>query len=309
MSARVRAVLLTMLLVVSSSFVSVLMKQTLREVPPFTFVWLQLAFGGALLSVYTFILCGERTAKDLPPKVWALIVLIGVCNFAGVRVLFTAALGLLPATTNAYLVNFVGVATMALSAVVLRERPSIYQIAGAGIALVGLRVFFRELPAPSERLGFVYVATGVALLAITNTAARKLAIIGAGRISSALAGTWSFIFGGVPVVVFGLLTDWPSPLPSASSLGVIALSGLTSIALGMALWNYVLKSLRSYEASILAASSVIFTALFAMPMLGEHLAAWQWAGIGLMLLGLSLSQVRRVSVSRTPKDKPSASAH
>ncbi len=308
MSARVRAVLLTMTLVVVSSWVSVLMKKTLREVPPFTFVWLQLGFGGALLGIYTFVLRGERTPRNLPREVWALMALIGVLNFTGVRVLFTAALGLLPATTNAYLVNFVGVATMALSALVLRERPSLHQIAGAVIALAGLRVFFRELPAPNERLGFVYVGTGVALLAVTNTAVRKLAVIGAGRISSALAGTWSFIFGGVPVVAFGMLSDWPSPLPSATSMAVIALSGLTSIALGMALWNYVLKSLRSYEASILAASSVIFTALFAIPMLGEQLETWQWAGIALMLLGLSLSQMRRSPAPKAP-DGPEKAAH
>ena len=61
----------------------------------------------------------------------------------------------------------------------------------------------------------------------------------------------------------------------------------------MTVWNYVLRTLRSYEASILGASTVIWTALLAVPILGEQLAFNQIIGIGLMIVGLALVQVRR----------------
>ena len=62
----------------------------------------------------------------------------------------------LPATTHAYLVNFVGLVTMAMSAVALKERPSLLQIVGALVAVLGLRVFFDEVPPPSEMTGVAF---------------------------------------------------------------------------------------------------------------------------------------------------------
>ena len=57
--------------------------------------------------------------------------------------------------------------------------------------------------------------------------------------------------------------------------------------------NYVLRTLRSYEASILAGSGVIWTAIFAVPILGERRALHQIVGVAMMLVGFSLVQVRR----------------
>jgi drug/metabolite transporter (DMT)-like permease len=58
-------------------------------------------------------------------------------------------------------------------------------------------------------------------------------------------------------------------------------------------FNYILRTLRSYEASILASSGVIYTALLAVPILGERLALHQLVGIAMMLVGIALAQVRR----------------
>ena len=80
----------------------------------------------------------------------------------------------LPATTNAYLVNFVGIVTMGTSILILREHPSIVQVVGALVAVLGLRLFFATIPPPSERIGLVHVGVGVLVLAVTNTVARKL---------------------------------------------------------------------------------------------------------------------------------------
>jgi drug/metabolite transporter (DMT)-like permease len=53
------------------------------------------------------------------------------------------------------------------------------------------------------------------------------------------------------------------------------------------------QDLRRRGRSGLGSSSVIYTALFAVPILGERLALHQIAGIALTLLGVSLVQVRR----------------
>lgn len=98
--------------------------------------------------------------------------------------------------------------------------------------------------------------------------------------------------GGLPVVLLGVVTDVPAKVGGWFGGGVIALNGVVSLAIGMTVWNHILRTLRSYEASVLGATSVIFTALFAMPILGERLGWSQVGAIGLMFVGISLAQVR-----------------
>lgn len=278
---------------ISSCFAGVLAKLALRDVPPFTFVWLQIAIAGSLLTLYTFWLRRERIPNGLSWEVWAYIIWIGIGNFTIVRVLFMLSLDRLPATTNNYLVNFVGIVTMLMSIFLLRERPSVFQILGAAVAIFGLRLFFRESPPPSELVGVIYVAIGVLALASTNNISRKLAIVTDNSLSNNIISTVALWIGGLPVVLFGRASDWPPAVSGWTNWGIIVLNAVVAIAIGLTVWNFILRTLRSYEASILAASSVIYTALFAVPILDERLALHQIAGIALMLVGLSLVQVRR----------------
>jgi probable blue pigment (indigoidine) exporter len=293
MNRRLIAITQASSVIILSSFASVLAKLALRDVPPFTFVWLQIAIGGSLVTLYTFWLRRERIPKGLSQEVWAYIIWIGIGNFTIVRVLFMLSLDRLPATTNVYLISFVGIVTMLMSIFVLRERPSVFQILGAAIAISGLRVFFREIPPPSELVGVIYVAIGVLALASTNNIARKLAMVTDNRLANNVISTIALWIGGLPVVLFGLASDWPPAVSGWTNWGIIALSAVVAITIGPTVWNFILRTLRSYEASILAGSSVIYTALFAVPILGERLSLHQIAGIVLMLVGLFLVQVRR----------------
>jgi len=293
MNRRLIAIAQTSILIFGTSFAGVLAKLVLRDVPPFTFVWLQIAIGGSLLTLYTFGLRRERLPTGLSREVWGLIIWIGIANFTLVRVLFMFSLACLPATTNTYLVNFVGIVTMLMSVFLLQERPSVFQILGAAIAFSGLRLFFIKTPPPSELNGVIFVVIGVLALASTNNLARKLAIITGNSLSNNLISTVALWIGGIPVVLFGLLTDWPPAVSGWTNWGIIVLSAVVTVTIGLTAWNFILRTLRSYEASILATSSVIYTALLAAPILGERLSQPQMAGIGLMLAGLSLVQIRR----------------
>lgn len=293
------AILQTLAVLLATSLAGVLAKFVLRDesdspgIPPFTLVWLQIAIGGTLLTAYTFGFRGERIPSGLGRRAWLYIACIGVGNFAVVRLMFMAALERLPATTNMYLVNYVGLVTMALSVPILKERPSWTQFVGAVLALAGLWVYFDELPPPEEITGVVFVAIGVLALAITNNIARKLGLIMGVGLKNNVLSTVALWIGGVPVVLAGLLFDTPPPVEGWSDWGIVALTGVVTIAVGLTVWNHVLRTLRSYEASTLAASSVIFVAVFAMPILGEWLGLRQWVGIVITVVGLVLAQLRR----------------
>ena len=292
MNAHRTAIAQASAVLIAGSFASVLGKLALRDVPSFTFVWLQIAIGGGLLTLYTFAFRRERIPQGLRREVWAYILWLGIGNYMIVRVLFMLALGKLPATTFIYLVNFVGIVTMLMSIFILWERPSALQLLGAIVAILGLRLFFREIPLPAERVGVIYLGLGVLALASTNNIARKLALVTENGLSNSVVSTVALWIGGLPVILVGLLTDWPPAVSSGRHWGIIALNGGVSITIGLTVWNHVLRTLRSYEASILGTSTVFYTAFFAAPILGERLALHQIAGIVAMLAGVALVQLR-----------------
>ena len=293
MTSRPAAISQAVGVVASSALMTVLAKLVLRDVPALSYVALQILFGGIFMTWWTFGWRRARVPAGLGRAVWLRIIWIGVANFAIVRVFFILSIDRLPATTHAFLVNLVGVATMVLSVIMLGERPSIVQIAGALLALAGVGVFFRDIPAPTQLTGACFTLGGVVALATTNNVARGLSFMTDGRLTTEVLSTVALWIGGIPVVVAGLSLHWPPPVSEPWHWAVIVASGAVIIAFGMTVWNHVLRTLRSYEASVLAACAVIFAAIFAMPILGETLGVREGAGIVLMVAGVSLTQVRR----------------
>jgi probable blue pigment (indigoidine) exporter len=291
--ARVLAIGQTVGVLVLMSLGTVYMKRSLSDVKPFTFVALNLLIGLLALSLYTFVIRGERIPRGLSKEVWLYIIAIGLCNFVISRITQTFALQRLPATTASYVSNFIGFITMAMSIFILREPPTIFQIFGALIAILGLRLFFVEAPPSYELVGIGLILIGITAVAYTNNIARKLAIVTNYTLSNNIISTVALLIGGSITIVAGLAADWPPRVDGLGNWAVIFYNGLVGIAFGLTVWNKILRSLRSYEASILGASSVIWTALLAIPILGDHLAPNQVAGIALMIAGLTLVQVRR----------------
>ncbi|MCA9994756.1 MAG: DMT family transporter [Anaerolineales bacterium] len=292
-NGRFLAILQTLTILILMSLGTVLIKLALSDVAPFTFAWMSVAVGMVGLAIYTFGIRQERIPTGLPRNVWMSLITIGFLNFLLARTTFTLSLNLLDATTNTYLVNFVGFVTMGMSIFILKESPTIFQVLGAAVALLGLRVFFLEIPPPSELRGVLLILVGILGIAYTNNITRKLAIATNGQLSNNIISTVALLIGGGMLVLVGIVTDWPPKVTGATNVGILLYAGLVVIAFSMTVWNHILRTLRSYEASILGASTVIWTALLAIPILGETLSGNEIGGIILMLVGLALVQIRQ----------------
>jgi len=271
---------------------SVLTKRTLADVPPFTFAWLSILVGLITLSIYTFIVKKEQIPRDLDKSVWLYILGIGICNFTISRMTRPLALKRLPVTTTSYVGNFIGFITMFMSCFILKEYPAISQIVGALIAVFGLTIYFQEPLATSEGIGILLILVGITAVAYTNNIARKLAILTKNQLSNNIVSTVALLAGGGTAVLIGLAFDFPPESISARDSIVIIYTGIFNIALGLTVWNNILRTLRSYEASILGASTIIWSALLAMLILEERVTGHQWLGMGTMMLGLVLVQTR-----------------
>ena len=289
----------------------VLAKDALTRVRPFTFAWLQVGLGMLILPLAKPLLrarVDDPPARAMPARTWRLLVTLGLCNFTIARAAFLIALDTVPATTHSYVVNLTALVTMAMSVVFLRERPSRLQVVGALIAVAGIRLFFAELPTPAETAGLYWLALGVLALATTNTAARVLASSSATPLSTYRISSISLLIGGAPLVLAGL--SWTCARGEfavvASIRGadwaVLLLNATTSIAVGPFVFNAAFRVLRSYEASVLATSGLIYTALLAMALLGEPVGTLRWLAIALMLGGIACAQVRprRPAADPTP---------
>ena len=230
-------------------------------------------------------------------QVWYFIIAIGVGNFLISRLAQTIVLSILPATTAAYLGNFVGFVTMGMSIFILRESPTVFQLLGAIVAVFGLRIFFIEIPPTNEVFAIVLKFFGMLATGYTNNIARKLALVTNKQLSNNIVSTLALLIGGSMAVVLGFAESWPIRVDGWQNWGVILYSGVVSVAIGLTVWNHVLRTLRSYEASLLGSSTVIWTALLAIPILGERLEPNQVVGVMITLAGLALVQLRGAKLS------------
>ncbi|MBJ19072.1 MAG: DMT family transporter [bacterium] len=292
MSAHTRALVQGLVVVIAAQWMGVLAKLALFEVPAFTFVWLQLAAAGLFMLLYTLVFARERWPSGLAPADWLAIAFIGVVNFGLCRVLMMMSIERLPMNTFVFVLSFVSLVTMGLSVVFLGEHPGRRQMLGVVLAIVGVWLFFPDVPPPAELRGVVYALLIVFGLGATNNVTRWLLTRQGDGLTSSLLSTLALPIGAIPIILAGLTLDWPPPVGGARNAWIIVANGVVGIALTQTVFNAVLRTLRSYEASVLAGSGLIWTALLAIPILGEWLEWRQIAAIGVVLSGVVMTQRR-----------------
>lgn len=275
------------------SFGAIFMKIALFEVDPITFAWVTVGIAMITMSLYTFGFRRERIPKGLTKQVWFFIIMIGICNFTISRFTRPFAVQRLPVVTVSYVGNFIGFITMAMSIFILKEVPTIFQLIGAAIAFIGIRIFFLVGPTSYEFVGILFILVGIVAVAYTNNIARKLAIVTNNGISNNIVSTVALLIGGTLTVGIGLLIDGVPKIYGWKNWAIILYTAIITTSLGLTVWNKILRTLRSYEASILGASTIIWTTILAVLILGETLTDYKLFGMALMVIGLILVQVRK----------------
>ncbi len=277
-------------------------KDVFTAMKPTTFMGLTLLIAIISVSIYTFVIKKERIPYEhLNPRIWSYLIQIGISLLVLGSPLATFALNYMGSTTNAFLQNMVSLVTIIFSVVMLGEKPNRWQLIGAAVVLTGVYVFFPSKPQGSEILGIIMVLIGIVSLAYYNNLSRKLALLAQDKISNNFITTMSLIIGGgIAVIIYLSMSGWDLHVPSLKAWGSILFTGLVVRSLGSILWNLVLRTIRSYEASLAGTSYVIWGTLLSIWVLGETVVARQWLGIVLLIIGLILVQIRPASDSEPP---------
>jgi O-acetylserine/cysteine efflux transporter len=221
---------------------------------------------------------------------WVLAVggAIGVVKFS---LLFVGMDVGMPAGLASLVLQVQAFFTLGFAAVLLRERLRAAQLAGLGLASVGLALVASGLDGVATPAGFALVIAAAAAWGVGNVAIKRAAPADPFRFMS-----WMCLVPPVPLFMLSLSFEGPRAVGDA--LAGIDLGGVAAVAyiafaattVGWGLWAYLM---RAYSASTVAPFSLlvpVFGLAFAALLLGEPVSARVVVAAVLVVCGVFLTQ-------------------
>jgi drug/metabolite transporter (DMT)-like permease len=260
-------------------------KVVLATVPP-------LAVAGARILGATplLFLMALRSGRWLPDRRdLSRLALLGLLGVTANQVLFILGLARTSATNASILMLSIPVFTVAVSAMLLGERPSAGRLAGVALAVAGALALLhpgRMTLAPGTAVGNALILTNCLAYAFFLVLQRPLLR----RLPWTTVIAWAFLFGGV----FTLPLAWRDlgRLLTARP-GVAVWLGIAYIVLVATFLGYALNTWAVHRSStaLVAAYTTLqpfFAAALSIAFLGERLGWEEVVGFVLIAAGLSL---------------------
>jgi len=184
-----------------------------------------------------------------------------------------------------------GTVTVALlSGILLREAPTRPQWCGIACALLGGYLYFHPVRIPlGELLGITVALVSMVSYSIAAILGRGIA---RSRVVSPLLMTVvSMGAGSIVLLVSGLAAEGMPSVDLTNWLTILWLS-IANTSFTFVLWNRTLRTLTAVESSIIANAMVVEIAMLAWLFLGERLTLASGAGLGLVMLGTAVVQLK-----------------
>ena len=244
------------------------------------FVFIRLAltdFPPLLLAALRFALAALPVLfLPKPPVSWGRLIAIGGTLFAGQFALLFPAMAVgMPAGLASIALQVQAFITIAIAVVVLRERPSRRQIAGAAVALAGLVLIGATVGANGVTLAGFLLLVGAA----TCWASGNVMLRGVGAVDMLPLISWLSLVPILPLFALSLAVEGPARiaegLASATwlSVGSLAYIVVVSTIFGYAAWGHLLKLYPAATAAPFSLLVPVSGTLSAALILGEILRA------------------------------------
>lgn len=285
--ARLFAIAEALLLALILGSTLVVSRMALHFLGPFTLTACRYLF--AFLVLLPFI-PHRNLFRRWPPRIWLLLLLIGVSFYVLGNGALIVALRFLSATTDALLLNLVPLLVLAAGVIWLKELPTRLQLVGVVIGLLGGFLFFSPGLSVGEPLGLAIVTVGLLGNAAYVLLGRALAR--EGRVDTLSLTAIPLALGGLLLFPFALLVEGvPTFVPQAWAL--VLLLAVLNTALAYVLYNHVLKVLAAFELSVILSINPLITAIWGWLLLGEGLQSIQLLGVLVLIVGVALVQGSR----------------
>lgn len=285
-------VLLGANLVYSTSYV--VTRVVLDDLPPALLALVRLVVGAAVLVPIARAL--EPASAYGRHDAWR-IAWMGAAGFAAAFALTNWGLARSTATNAALLIIVEPISIMALSPLLLRERLTQRQAAGAALAVLGAIVVVLDgVPGVTHALAPHW--RGDLLLVLAGIAYGAYTLIGRGVLArhGALGVTARSIVWGAVLMAPLALVEWAAGARPVLSLGAVAGAvylALVITALGYLVWNWALARVGAPRAAISVTAQPVGGAILGVALLHEPLTAFTVAGGALVVVGLWLTVTGR----------------
>lgn len=221
---------------------------------------------------------------------WRRFILMGVFQYTiGNGALFLA-LRTLSATTGSLILCLSPIPVLALSAFLLKERPTRLQLLGIVTAVGGGLVFFLPGFDPADLTGLGFLALAVLSFSLFPVLARGFAR--ARTVGNIVLTTIPLGVGGGLLVIIAGFSEGIPRIP-VIGWGVIMGLAIVNTVIGYLLYNHALRRLTAVEANVILNLTPLGTALIAWGTLGERLTSLRLGAIFIVIIGASLAQWRR----------------
>ena len=288
-SPQTKAILQALLVTFLWSTSWVLIKISLKDIPPLTFAGLRYSLAALLLLPATF---KQRAAfASLTRKDWWTLVLLGVVFYALTQGGQFVTMKYLDTITFSLLLNFSAVVVALLGIVGLREYPSLLQWGGIALFIGGVLLYF--LPQGSlsgSPLGYVLAGLSVVSNAVGSLMGRS--VNREKRIPPMIVTAVSMGIGAALMLGVGVAVE-PWPKLSLMNILVILWLGAVNTAFAFYLWNLSLQHLTAMESSIINNTMMIQIAVLSWIFLQERLSWVEIVALLIAAVGIFLANIRK----------------
>ncbi len=283
----------------SSSWV--IIKFGLEEIPPIIFSGFRYVTASVILVILIF---SNHKYRDeiikLNQRNWIQLAVYGLIFITITQGSMYIALSLLPAITVSLVLNFTIFIVVILSALLLKEIPSVLQLIFILIGLIGVIIYFYPIDLPlNEFIGLIVVSIGVIANALASILGRG--INRAKNISPIIITALSMVVGSVALLIFGLIFEGLPTLSLISIFYILWLS-IVNTAFAFTLWNKTMRKLRAIDSTLINSAMLPQTVLLALVFLGEIPEILEWFGLFLLAGSMIVVQVSQAKSESTQNE-------
>ncbi len=260
------------------------------DIPPMAMTFLRWFF--ALLILAPFALPQVRRDWPILRRNWRVLLFLGVIGVGSHNALAYAGLNYTTATNGVILNSFIPVMIVTLSWVFLRERLSAVQVAGVAISLAGVLAILSQgsvaaLAAFRLNGGDLLVILSMAIWAVYTICLRW-------RPAGLSMLTFLFVLACVgdlavlPLAAAEFVWGRRMEVTPANIAALVSVALFSSV-LAYIFWNQGVEAVGANVAGLFVHLMPVFGVVLAWAFLGEKLALYHLAGIGLILAGITIT--------------------
>jgi DME family drug/metabolite transporter len=245
----------------------------------------QIASGRSLVAAAVLALVLPASRRRPSKRAWLV-----AAAYAATVVLFVLANKLTTAANAIFLQDTAPLYVLALSPILLDERPTRGEVAAVPIFVLGLALFFVDRLATGQLLGNA--------IALVSGLAFALCILGLRAVQG--EGQAILLWGNLLAGFVTLAPALAGASPGSTDVAIVLFLGTFQLGLSYALFQYGVRGTPAVEASLLVLLEPVLNPIWTFLLAGERPGPWALTGGAIILAATAWRTVASARAARRP---------